>query len=117
MKEVYGAVYRIESGVKTIECPMQVGPVEALLEEAGTVDFVVGDGTVVYQDRIRAYAPEIKFADMLNNYARAGAVALEALDLLAEGTSGDSGAVSPVYLRQSQPEEARKLEKLKAVPS
>lgn len=117
MKEVYGAVYRIENGRKTIGFPMQVGPVEALLEKAGTVEFVVGDGAIVYRDRILACAPEIKFANVLNNYPRAGAVALEAVELLAGGASGDPGAVSPVYLRQSQPEEARKLEKLKAVPS
>jgi len=108
MKEVFGAWYRFEDGTRTKLTEDRVCAVEALLDECpvGATEpcFLLGDGTVVYRERIEARAPKAVFAPPLCNVPRASAVAAEAFALLAQDAPTDANLVSPVYLRKSQAE-------------
>lgn len=107
MHEVFGAVYRYQAGVRTKLTDDIVAPVERLLELAGAPTLVLGDGAAVYAQRIRACSPQTTFAPRECSLLRASTVAAEAAALLERGISTDPAAVSPVYLRKSQPEEKR----------
>jgi tRNA A37 threonylcarbamoyladenosine modification protein TsaB len=104
MAEVFWAVY--EAGDTHVE--PRVTSVAGMMEHvpAGTV--FAGDGAERYRGEILAAMPSARFADSINAYPRAASVALVALDLLNAGEQGDAAAVEPVYLRGSQPEEAKK---------
>jgi tRNA threonylcarbamoyladenosine biosynthesis protein TsaB len=109
MHEVFGAAYRFRGGARTKLIPDRVAPVEAVLAELpdGPVLFL-GDGASLYENVIRERVPGAVFAPPHLSVPRASAVAAEAFDLLAAGATADAAAVSPVYLRKSQPEEATK---------
>lgn len=108
MHEVFGAVYEFRGGVRVRLVPERVCPVDALLDHVPARTVFLGDGAALYEDAIRRRVPEAVFAPPHLSVPRASAVAVEAFDLLARGEPADPGAVNPVYLRQSQPEEARK---------
>jgi len=109
MKEVYGAVYRVRRGEFETLCPMRVCPIGALLEAAPGTDYFAGDGALLYREEIVAHAPNAQFLAETHQHPHAAAVAELALAQWRAGDPGDAGAVKPVYLRQSQPEEALKL--------
>lgn len=106
MKEVFGAVYSFHDGRREKLVPERVGPVESFLEEIPSPALFLGDGAALYAEVIRRRVPGAVFAPPHCSVPRASAVAAEALDLLARGAPADPGAVNPVYLRKSQPEEA-----------
>ncbi len=112
MGEVFGALYRFEGGRRTTLAPDSAGAVEKLLESAeelaestGSGITFLGDGAVLYRERILARIPDAVFAPPAFSAPRASAVALEALDRVREGASTVAADVSPRYLRKSQAEE------------
>ncbi len=108
MDEVYGAVYRISAGRRETVRPERVAPVEAILDGITEPIVVFGDGARTYAERIARCCPARLAAPTLLSHARGAAVAQEALAFVAAGGRTDAALVRPVYLRQSQPEEARR---------
>lgn len=107
MKEVFGALYRFENGVREKLTPDRVCPVEELLHGLDGPVYFLGDGAAVYRDRIVACTPEPIFVPAHLALPRAAAVAAEALTMFAQGAPADAPLVHPVYLRASQPEMLR----------
>lgn len=107
MSEVYGAVYQVRNGVVTKCMTDRVAAVGDILADVPQDTYFIGDGALLYRDVIRTSAPGAVFAPAYLGYPRAAALAAEALAQWASGVSGDAGAVNPVYLRKSQPEELR----------
>ena len=108
MHEVFGAVYRFQEGHRQKIVPDSVCPIGALLEQIPQPDPIfLGNGAVLYRDQILAALPRARFAQSNCSLPRASAVAAESFSLLAMGISTDAAAVSPVYLRKSQPEEKK----------
>ena len=109
MQEVYGAVYAFDGGVRTTVCRETVCPVEDLLGNLPADALFCGDGAALYRDRILHALPEANFADGVNDFPRASAVAAEALAALTRGASSNAAEVRPVYLRKSQAERMREV--------
>jgi len=110
MREVYGAAYEFRAGARTRCAEDRVGPVELMTEGLSGPVYCVGDGAVLYRDRILAVLPEAQFAPPALNVPRGAAVAAEAALQLAAGKGvdpADAAWVEPVYLRASQPEMMR----------
>ena len=108
MHEVFGAVYRFQDGRRQKLVADSVCPVDAILEQIPEPDAIfLGNGATLYRDQILARIPGARFAPAACSVPRASAVAAEAVALLGTGISTDAAAVSPVYLRKSQPEEKK----------
>ncbi len=111
MNEVFGAVYRYEAGVRHRLTQDLVCPVETLLaaipQDLALPLIVIGDGAERFAETIQQLRPEAVFMPPALSMPRASTVALEALSMLSAGACTDPGAVSPVYLRKSQPEMIR----------
>ena len=107
MKEVYGAIYRFDSGRRTCIVPPRVCPVENLLSELPPESrpFCLGDGVALYRERISAAVPGACFAENDLAAPRASAVAAEAEALLQACAPTAAALISPVYLRPSQAEQ------------
>lgn len=107
MGEVFGAAYVWEAGLRRRVADEAVAPVRQFLDcLSGDVCFI-GDGAVLYREAIRDALPEARFLPQHLNVPRGGAVAEEALALVAAGAACDAALVEPVYLRKSQAEQAR----------
>jgi tRNA threonylcarbamoyladenosine biosynthesis protein TsaB len=115
MHEVFGALYSFKEGVRSRLTPDRVCPVESILDEVDGPAVFLGDGAALYEETIRRRCPEAFFVPAHCSVPRASAVAAEALERLAAGEACDAAAVSPVYLRKSQPEES--LQRLHTDPS
>ncbi len=109
MNEVYGAIYRRTENDWIAETPDCVGPIEGIVALAPAGCVVLGDGVARYADRLRAAAPHLRALAPEAGRPSGAAVAREAHAAHCAGDPGDPAAVRPVYLRQSQPEEARRL--------
>ncbi|MCX5770269.1 MAG: tRNA (adenosine(37)-N6)-threonylcarbamoyltransferase complex dimerization subunit type 1 TsaB [Candidatus Hydrogenedentes bacterium] len=108
MHEVFGAVYRFSNGRREKLVADSVCPVDTILDLIPAPDPIfLGNGATLYGDRILARIPRARFAPALCSVPRASAVAAEAIALAGAGISTDAAAVSPVYLRKSQPEEKK----------
>lgn len=107
MGEVFGAVYRYQDGKREKLTQDMVAPVERVLECTHEPTLFLGDGAALYRARILTACGRAIFAPPECSLLRASAVAAEAADLLELGISTDAAAVTPVYLRKSQPEEKR----------
>ncbi|HNR35521.1 MAG TPA: tRNA (adenosine(37)-N6)-threonylcarbamoyltransferase complex dimerization subunit type 1 TsaB [Candidatus Hydrogenedentes bacterium] len=107
MREVYGAVYAFDGGVRRKCSPDRVGPVEAIMADFPDAPILLGDGAAMYRDRILALRPRARIVPPMHLNPRAAAVAQEAFHLVQSGMDTDPSHVSPVYLRQSQAEENR----------
>ena len=108
MHEVFGAVYRFEDGRREKLVADSVCPVGAILDQIPEpAPVFLGNGATLYRDEILARLPGARFAPAACSVPRASAVAAESVALLAAGISTDAAAVSPVYLRKSQPEEKK----------
>lgn len=105
MHEVFGAVYSYRNGIRTKLTPDRVCSIEEFLKEVPETAVFLGDGSALYADRIRQRFPEAFFAPEHCSVPRASAVAAEAFQLVQDGASTEPGAVVPIYLRKSQPEE------------
>lgn len=111
MKEVFGAVYRFDAGRRSKVTPDLVCPVDDILNALDACEgplFFLGDGAKLYQDRIRARFPEISLFPGECVAPKASAVAREGAALWTSGAPSDAALLTPVYLRKSQAEEARK---------
>jgi hypothetical protein len=86
----------------------------AIPRDLGLPLTVLGDGAERFEGEIRGLCPQALFMPQPLSMPRASAVALEALFLLADGVCTDPGAVSPVYLRKSQPEMVRDVQAVHA---
>ncbi|MBN2307581.1 MAG: tRNA (adenosine(37)-N6)-threonylcarbamoyltransferase complex dimerization subunit type 1 TsaB [Candidatus Hydrogenedentes bacterium] len=104
MKEVFGAVYEFQAGVRTKRGPESVAPVEQLLDGLPDRVLFLGDGALLYRDRIEERVAEPVFAPSMLMVPRAAAVAAEAEALIAAGAPAEAARVAPVYLRKSQAE-------------
>jgi tRNA threonylcarbamoyladenosine biosynthesis protein TsaB len=104
MREVFGAVYRFDSGERTKLTEDRVGPVEDFFGELSGEALFMGDGAALYRERIAEGLSGARFASGLTNYPRGAAVAEEARYLFEAGAPADASVVSPVYLRKSQAE-------------
>lgn len=108
MREVFGAVYRFQDGRRRKLVADSVCCVNAILEQIPEPDAIfLGNGATLYRGRILEMIPGARFAPAACSVPRASAVAAEAVALLDMGISTDAAAVSPVYLRKSQPEEKK----------
>ena len=111
MNEVFGAVFRFDNGLRRKLAEDMVCPVETLLSavprESDLPVFVLGDGVERFADAVARMLPEAVHMPPPLSMPRASAVAMEALALFSAGACTDPGAVSPVYLRKSQPEMMR----------
>ncbi|MCP4644986.1 MAG: tRNA (adenosine(37)-N6)-threonylcarbamoyltransferase complex dimerization subunit type 1 TsaB [bacterium] len=107
MKEVFGAVYRYEGGVREKLTGDRVCPIEDLIDGRKGRILFLGDGAERYRDRIVEAVPDAAFVSPAWSWPTASSVALEARALVEAGASTDPADVSPVYLRKSQAEEAR----------
>jgi len=106
--EVYGAIFRRTKDGWIADVPECVGPIEQILAQAPDECVVFGDGAQRYADRLRVAAPHLRVLPADAGHPSGAHVAREALDAIRAGEAGDPAAVQPVYLRQSQPEEARR---------
>ena len=68
---------------------------------------ILGDGARRYEARLHAVAPHARVLSPEADRPSGMAVAREGLAAFRAGNPGDPACVAPVYLRQSQPEEAR----------
>ena len=105
MGEVYGAVYRFESGIRRKLAPERVGNVEDILAGIEGKVIFLGDGAETYRSRIEA-ANGINsvFLPHLRGMPRASAVAVEAEAIFLSGENTDPASLNPLYLRKSQAE-------------
>ncbi len=108
INEVYGAIYRRSQQEWIAEMPDCVGPIESIVASAPENCVVLGDGTIRYADRLRAAAPHLRVLSAEKGRPSGAAVAREALAAFRAGNTGEPALVLPVYLRKSQPEEARR---------
>lgn len=107
MREVFAASFEFDNARRRKLTEDLVGPVEAVLETAGPAPVLLGDGATLYRERIQAAIPGAMIVEGPFSMPRASAVAAEACALLDAGVETDPAAVSPIYLRKSQAEEAR----------
>ncbi len=102
MKEVFGAVYRFDSGQRIEMASARVASVESIIGGLkGPVTFL-GDGAALYRDRILECVPGAHFMPDAFSIPRGWAVAAEALDRIAHGLEADAAHVEPFYLRKAQ---------------
>jgi tRNA threonylcarbamoyladenosine biosynthesis protein TsaB len=102
MKEVYGAVYRVQEGHPEKTVPDRVCPVEEILDLLEDGALFTGDGALRCREVIEARFPRARFTPPWLAGPRASAVAAEAFALIAAGCPADPALMSPVYLRQFQ---------------
>jgi len=117
INEVYGAIYRRTADEWIAESPESVGAIEDIVARAPAGCALLGDGTLRYADRLRIAAPHLRVLAPESCRPSGAAVAREAYALYRAGSPGDPGAVRPVYLRRSQPEEARRLRASESGPA
>ena len=108
MQEVFGAVYTFSNGRREKTVADCVCPVEDIVRGLRPDTVFLGDGAILYRDRIKAALSGAVFAPDHTAAPRASAVADEGCTLFNHGEAADADAVVPVYLRLSQPEELRK---------
>ncbi len=102
MKEVFGAIYRFESGQRTAVAPARVASVESIVEGLdGPVTFL-GDGVGLYRERILECVPGARFLPEAFSMPRGWAVAEEAFFRIEQGLDTDPALVEPMYLRKAQ---------------
>jgi tRNA threonylcarbamoyladenosine biosynthesis protein TsaB len=110
MKEVFGAVYRFESGIRTKVTEDQAASVEFFIAEAlkekGPYLFL-GNGAQKYREAILSAGREVFIAPLHCGLPRAEAVAAEALELWMQNPDHDPASAVPRYHRLSQAEQAR----------
>ena len=108
MDEIYGAVYRMKGGQRETVRSAMVGRVEDLLAAVDEPVICFGEGAINYRTRILTSCGSARIVPSLDNHPRAVSVIREAIAATTAGANTDAALVRPVYLRQSQPEEARR---------
>ena len=89
---------------------MPIDQLKVLIDGISRPLEVMTDGAERFGEAIQRLRPEAVFMPQPLSLPRASAVAMEAVSMLAAGACTDPGAVSPVYLRKSQPEMARDVQ-------
>ena len=107
MNEVFWAAYRMEAGAPRRHGLEQVTPLEEIVSVADPTWTFFGDGLERYGEALRERVPGATLLPAWTWPPRAVGVALEGMRLHASGAVCDGAHVEPVYLRQSQAEEAR----------
>ena len=107
MSEVFAAAYVFEGGERKALLENYLGPIDDLLDHLDGPFTFLGDGASVYRAPILERRPRAVFAPPTCNGPRASAVAAEAHAMIESGHVADAEAVTPVYLRKSQAEQAR----------
>lgn len=103
--EVYTALYRCGSSRLIPDGPAwAASPDQAIANISGPALFV-GDGVLVYKDRIIAELGEnARFAEPGHHVIRASAVGKLGMELIIAGETVDAFTLVPVYLRRSEAE-------------
>lgn len=114
INEIYGAAYRRSGNNWTEIVAEHVGPIEGILTDLPGDAVILGDGAWRYEVRLRAAAPQARVLPLEAGRPSGMAVAREGLSAFRAGDPGDAALVQPVYLRQSQPEEAQRRAAVKA---
>lgn len=108
MGEVFAAVYRFDGARRTKLTVDLVLPVEEVARHVPDAPVVVlGDGVERYHERIAKALPGAVMTPSWLGLPRASTVAVEAFHMMAQRAETDPARAVPVYLRKSQPEEAR----------
>ena len=111
--QVYTATFLAESGKLSRLCEDRAISLEELGNELQNVTqpiFLVGDGSILCYNTLKATAPKLVMPPEHRMHQRAAGVALVAADKMAAGESGNGAELTPNYLRLSQAERER-LEK------
>ena len=111
--QVYNALFAAENGVLTRITEDRAIALAELAEELKTLPqpiFLVGDGSALTWRTLRETVSGLVMPQEHRMHQRAAGVGLAALRAIADGQTGDAGALQPNYLRLSQAER-EKLEK------
>ncbi len=109
--QVYTATFRARAGVLTRVCEDRAISLEELGRELEALEepvFLVGDGSKLCYDTLKAPVPRLVLPPEHRLHQRASGVALAAAEMLAAGEACDPAALKPNYLRLSQAERERK---------
>ena len=113
--QVYTATFLAEEGTLSRLCEDRAVSLQELGEELKNVTqpiFLVGDGSVLCYNTLKAVAPKLVLPPEHRMHQRAAGVALAAAEKIAAGEPGNGAELTPNYLRLSQAERER-LEKEK----
>jgi len=113
--QVYTATFLAEGGQLSRLCEDRAISLEDLGKELQNVTqpiFLVGDGSVLCYNTLKAVAPKLVLPPEHRMHQRAAGVALAAAEKIAAGEPGNGAELTPNYLRLSQAERER-LEKEK----
>lgn len=111
--QVYTATFLAEAGQLSRLCEDRAISLEDLgkeLQEVTQPIFLVGDGSLLCYNTLKAAVPKLILPPEHRMHQRAAGVALVAAQKIAAGETGDGAALTPNYLRLSQAERER-LEK------
>ena len=109
-QQVYNALFRMEKGVLTRLTEDRAISLEELageLQQYAEPIHLVGDGSVLTYETLRASLPGLILPPEHRMHQRAAGVALAAIQAAAKGATGDGAALQPNYLRLSQAERER----------
>lgn len=108
--QVYTALFLAENGVLTLvfeDCAIALTELKARIEKLDKPIFLVGDGSLLTCDTLRANVPALILPPEHKMHQRAVGVGLAALAAISRGEAGDAASLSPNYLRLSQAERER----------
>ena len=108
--QVYNALFRVEKGAISYVKEDRAISLQELGQELEALEgpvFLVGDGSVLTCNTLKASVPALVLPPEHRMHQRASGVALAAKDKILAGEKGDGGALAPNYLRLSQAERER----------
>jgi len=108
--QVYNALFYVNQGKVERTTPDRAIALTDLEKEIKNLSepvFLVGDGSVLCYNTLRATVPGLVLPQNHRMHQRAVGVGLAALEKIAAGDAGDGAALAPNYLRLSQAERER----------
>ena len=108
--QVYNALFYAKDGVLTRCCEdraISLADLEAEIKSLQEPIFLVGDGSVLCYNTLKASVSSLVLPPEHRMHQRASGVALAAAAKLARGEAADGAALMPNYLRLSQAERER----------
>ena len=100
-RNVYGAVYRLQEDRPARQTDYLLGPVEEVLRSVQGPTLFLGDGCVLYRDRVLAQCPQAQFAAPELWLPRAATLARLGSERLLSGARDDPSRLVPLYLYPS----------------